>query len=565
MSARWALAAAFMFGIGCASEIEAPEGPDAEEVETDGLGPLDALSRRFGRLRSRMRERGYEERRTIGRLFALEGDGVAVPLDLPTGACTTHVALAGGGMRDLRMTLYDAEGAVAAASSVSGEGGLVHVCPQAGPGVPRTLPFYLVFEATHGSGAIVAAAFSAAHAPREGFEGLFDGVLAPHVAFREVETRLAESRAVLRERGFQPLGDPHLERVAEGEVLRRSYALDGGRCYVGVSRAGDGVADVDLYLFDQSGAEVARDIEGGATPHIEHCPHAAGRHTFEVRAYEGAGALGLMVLGGASGPLDADAEAVPPPEPLEVEPPAAALETSPLVPLAGVVSQLADRGFSTPIFIVRDGLISPGELRTHEVRVGRGCSVVLGAAGRESADLDLYLSSDGESLDRDTRVNPTARVAACPTQPTVLQVTVKAYGHDSRYALVLLRASRDVADLQGLRLEEAAATLLERGYQVGRSTREVFAEGGSVRRTIAVEGGRCVAIAAAGEAEVQDVDVFLRDRTGDLVASSAGPAAWATVSRCAEQDELLEYQVLVYRGAGEVAVARLEGAPEVLP
>src|SRR5688572_18801678 len=134
-----------------------PEAPDVQPSWGPGAGapePLDALSRRFGRLRARMRDRGYREEARLGRGFLLEGESVDVPLDLVTDRCTTLVALAGGGMRTLEMALFDGEGVETSRSDVGNEGALVHVCPQVGRAGPPIAPYYLVLTAAEGSGAI---------------------------------------------------------------------------------------------------------------------------------------------------------------------------------------------------------------------------------------------------------------------------------------------------------------------------------------------------------------------------------------------------------------------------
>lgn len=545
-----ALVAACTGEIGTAAE---------EEVVTTGLppgpGPLDSLTRQLGRLRARMRDRGYTREVALSRLFALEGEGLAVPIDLRTRGCTTFAALGGGGMRELRMTLYDREGDEVAVDAVPGEGGLVHVCPQERR--TPTAPYYLVFEAIEGSGAIVLGAFESSAGQGGGFEGLFDGILAPRVPFREVEEHLARSRTALRSRGLLPVGEPALDVVAEGEVLRRSFALETGRCYAAVARGGAGVADADLFLFDPAGAEVARDLANDAEARIEHCPEVSGQFTFEARVFAGAGALGLMMLHGPG--RDAPG-AIAGAEPAEQPPPVG--EEQPVVALTSVVGGLRDRGYGAPLFLVRDGTIAPGETRTQDVLVGPGCGIVVGAAGPSGVDLDLYLTDEsGRAIDRDTGVQPTARVIACPLQVGVLRVTVKAYGREGSYALATLRAPEGIRSVQALRLEEATASLRARGYHPAGDVEAALDEGETFERAVDARRGRCVAFAIAGDEHVEDVDLFLRDASGALVASESGPAPYAAVSRCSSEDETLRFGVTMYRGSGSVLVRQLGGAP----
>lgn len=517
-------------------------------------GPLDALNRRHARLRERMRRRGYGEQKGLARVFALEGDGVAFPLDLPVGSCSTFVALGGGRVRDLELSLYDGEGAEIANDPVPAEGGLVHVCPQAGPAV-ATLPHYLRLVAREGTGALLVAHFESAPEGGEGFDGLFEGILAPRVPFRDVEESLSFARTALRSRGFTPVAPPFLQRVAEDGVVRLPHALSKGRCYVALGRGGEGLSDIDFFLFDPAGVEVARDVSSNAEPTIEHCPAEAGRFTVELRTFEGAGAVGILL---AEGP----APQLSPEQPGPVDARRNQAGGDPAVALEVLSAPLAERGFGPPVFVSRDAIIAPGEVRTHDIVVGPGCAIVAGAASHEGLDLDLYLATvEGRELDRDTAVHSTARVRACRPAATVMRVAVKGYGRDGSYALALLRAPANVDQLKALRLEEVSAPYRLRGYRERAVWAARLSESAQLRRDVNVEAGECVALVAAGDASVLDLDLFLRDRTGTLVASSSGPAPQAAVSRCASSRERLALEVVMYRGSGTASVVLLSRSP----
>ncbi len=550
------LALALVLACLLASCAEPPPSPSAPlSVLPREAGPLDALNRRHGRLRERLRVRGYGEEVGLARVLVLEDRGAALPLDLATGSCSTFVALGGGAIRQLEMTLYDAEGAETASDSVDGEGALVHVCPQAEEGVDHR-PFHLVVSAREGAGAALVAQFRSDPGSGDGFDGLFEGVLAPRVEFRALEEHLARTRGALRSRGFAPVGAPLLERVTEGAVVRLPVELSAGRCYAAVGRA-DGPRDIDLYLFDAAGVEVDRDLAGDAEPSIEHCPTETARHTVELRAFEGAGAVGIMVMVGPGHP---EAEA---PDTLE---PAGA-PADPGLAIEVLSAPLRERGFGVPLFIARDAAIVPGEVRTHEVVVGPGCGIGAGAASSEGIDLDLYLADAyGREIDSDTAVHSTARVRACRAEPTVLRVAVKAYGADGAYALALLRAPEGVDSLQSLRLEEATAPYRLRGYGEETTFEADLQEGERVRHPLPpLAAGECLAVAAAGNDGVADVDLFLLDEAGELVTSDSGPAPHAAISRCAEHAETLTLELSMYRGAGRVAARVLEQRPEPSP
>jgi hypothetical protein len=541
---------------GCPSPTE-PSTPILGSLP-EGEVPLDALSRRHSRLRERMGSRRYEEVLPNARVFAIEDRGVVLPLDLEVGACTTIVGIASPGIRDLRLGLYDGEGEEAARDDVPGEGGLVHVCPESQRA--RVAPYYLAVEAQGGVGSVALSQFRSAPGAGDGFEGLWDEILAPRVPFHDVEERLAEIRAPLRGRGLTPIEAPRIGWAPAGGAVRMPVRFATGRCYVAVARGGEGTRDVDLFLFDPAGVEIGRDLGADSEPTIEHCPSSAGLFVVEARAFEGEGALGILVLGGpASGGSDH------PPEPIDVGTARGAPGESeepgrPDVALDVLAAELAERGFAAPVFASRDAQVAPGEARTHGVVAGPGCSLIVASASHDGMDVDLYLAdANGREIDADTAVGSTARVRVCRDQPTVLRVAVKAYGRDGRYALAVLRAPASIADVQGLRLEEAIAGPRMRGYEEVARWTVTLEEDVPFERAIDVEAGACLAIAAAGAEEVRDVDLFLRGVDGTLVASESGGAPLGTVSRCVEERTTLRLEVVVDTGRGAVALASMIG------
>lgn len=539
----------------CAGAEPATEGPPLARLPDDA-GPLDALSRRHAHVRRRMERRGYGAEIGLSRAFVVERRGIAWPLDLTVGKCSTLVALGGGSLRDLSLTLYDGEGDVAATDTVEGEGGLVHVCPR-GPSGARTAPYHLEVRAREGRGAVMVAHFRSMPGEGEGFQGLFDGVLAPRVSFRAVEEHLARSLTALRARGLEPVGPSSLDHVAEGGTVRRTLTLERGRCYVAAGRSGESLRDIDLFLFDEAGVEVARDVGADVEPSIEHCPLETGRFTFELRAFDGAGPVGLAVL---SGPSE---------EPLPAPRDEASVDRhghEPQRALEALVAPLVERGFAAPVFVARDAVIVPGEVRTHDVVIGPGCAVIAGTASEEAMDLDLYLAdAEGREVDRDTAVHFTARVRACRPAAEVMRVAVKAYGRDGAYALAVVRAPAQVGGLRALRLEELAAAYRHRGFDQRRRWSVALGPGERQERAIPVEAGRCIAVVAAGDEGARDVDLLLRTVAGVLSATDSGSAPYATVSRCVEEAETVVVEIVLERGRGVVELAHLDGPAPVTP
>ncbi len=508
-------------------------------AELPDIGPLDALARRLGRLQRRLENRGYGSATLSTRFFALEGRGVALPFDLPRGRCTTLVTLGGGAIRDLELTLYDSNGREAAIDGAPGEAGLVHVCPsETGPG--SIAPHHLVARPLVGDGAVVLAAFVNAPEEGEGFDGLFEGVLAPVAPFFDAEEALAGVRASMRERGLRPESEPVFATLAEGQARRVPVSLEAGRCYVVAARSGEGVTDLDLFLYDDGGAEVARDLGADAAPRIEHCPPQGGRATLELRVFEGAGAVGWVIWSGP-GP-----EQRPPPD---TDDPAPTPSDEPFAALATAAAPLVARGYGEPIFLVRDGPIGPGESRTHEVAFAAGCTLVLGAAGPGEVDLDLYLATEEGIVDRDTRVRRSAMVAACGDQGRTRRLTVKAYGR-GQYALALLGAPAEIEDLAELRAEASRAALEARGFRLVNGER---LEGELVEEPRRVPLG-CVAYVAAGGEGLGDIDLLLRNEEGRLLTADTGPEPWASLERCDDPPATgaARLEIVPFTGEGSV-------------
>lgn len=525
----WLLAALVCASLAGACE---PPPPSAVASEVD-LGPLDQLARRFGRLRDRMEERGYGPPQRAARHFVMEGRGLVVPVDLAGDGCSTWIALGGGGLQDVTLAVHDGDGAEVGRDDRSGQGALVHVCPGGeavrarGARMPGTTwPYYLEIRAGEGNGAVILAEFRSSIGAGEGFEELFDGLVAPAVSLGVVRERLAEEVDALRARGMVPEGGPLFRRMAEGQGWRRDLRLAAGHCYVVTARGGEGIADVDLFMFDAEGAEIARDLGNDASPRLEHCVDQARDVVVELRCFSGAGGVGMVVAKGP--PREATPEL-----PRAEAPPARAME----VELAEYAARLG------PLrHLEEDVRISPGEARSHRVVVGPGCAAWVAVGAPENLDLDLYLARDGELIDRDVQVRRSGAVAACASEPTPLVLTAKSYG-EGRYTLatgagrhpdlVALRTALAVGDTPWLAEETIS-----------------IVQGETVRVRVPAELAPARAVLIGGEG-VLDVDAFLRAEDDSLVASDTGPAPWAVVERRASGISL---DVVAYRGEGTVVV-----------
>lgn len=547
--------------LGCGEGAPAPQTTHTGALPDDD-SPLDALARRHGRLRERLSLRGYAVMPRQARVFVLEAHGVAIPVDLDPSRCHTFAALGASGLRGLHAVLYDGEGIEVAADAIPREGALVHTCPQAVRGA-ATMPHHLVLFATAGSGSVAVTEAESLPGTGEGFEGIFEQLLAPSVPYGDVEQALTRSRTALRARGLSALAEPEIQTLSERGAARAAVPVEAGRCYVIVARGGQGIEDLDVYLFDGSGVEVGRDLSRGAEASIEHCANETASYTAMVRAYRGSGAVGLASFAGARGAQPtATTESREVDEALGV----GAHRDAPDVELALAVAELVEQGFDEPLVIVRSAVINPREVRSHDVVIGPGCGLVVAMGSDEAMDIDLYLADpNGREVDVDTDTRSHATVRACASSATVMRVAVKVYGRDGTYALAVLRAPRGVEDVPSLRLAELTAEPRARGYVMVREDSLELAQDERVGGEIELAPGRCAVVAIAGRGALRDVDLVLRNTESRVIAADSGPAPHAISGWCSPADASgptqIAWETHAYSGSGSVRVQVMEGPP----
>lgn len=94
-----------------------------------------------------------------------------------------------------------------------------------------------------------------------------------------------------------------------------------GRCYTILGVGGQGVADLDLALFDPNGKRVASDLGFDPTPSLQHCANWPGAYKLEAKVKRGAGEIAVQVFapGGSSAaappPPPVGGDGMPPPDP----------------------------------------------------------------------------------------------------------------------------------------------------------------------------------------------------------------------------------------------------------
>lgn len=522
----------------CACDVTPREQrPRAEGNRTAARQPFDALSRRFSRVRDALKRRGYEPNRDTRRDFAFEGDGFVTVLELDSRRCTTVVGLGGARLLDLRFELYDASGVRVVADDVEGAAALLHVCPLVSG------RYWLAASSARGSGAVVYETFASQPGEGQGFDGVFGGALVPTLPSEALGRQLEQSAAGLLARGAEVVDGPRVETLAEGSAVRRNIVLVAGQCYVVAAQAAGADRDVDVFLFDPTGAEVARDMRPGASVVVSYCAVSDGPHTVELRAFEGSGSVAAIVARVPQTSSDAGVAA-----------PAAGLD--PEAAIEDEVRRLERRGYRSIGERARGLALTTGAAAVHEIVLSPGCTVLLAAGGSGVGDIDLYLHrSDGGALDRDMGLDVVSRVATCVSAAVTVRLEVKMFSGAGAYVLARVLAPANVREVLAARLEIAGADYRARGYVADAAIRRVsIAEEEPSSVVVHAGAGECVAAVAAGDEGLTDVDVFLRDAERRVVASDTGGRAWGAASWCAPSDDDVVVEVRAYRGSGTAAI-----------
>jgi hypothetical protein len=119
---------------------------------------------------------------------------------------------------------------------------------------------------------------------------------------RQVEGALAE-------RGYQRTGEVRTGSLTQGERESISLTLGAGLDFAIVGLCDNDCSDLDLRLYDQSGAEVDADIETDDSPVVELTPRSSGTYRVEIVMVSCSVSpcyYGLGVFSGATAPAEAD-------------------------------------------------------------------------------------------------------------------------------------------------------------------------------------------------------------------------------------------------------------------
>lgn len=106
-------------------------------------------------------------------------------------------------------------------------------------------------------------------------------------------------RATQFAEGMTPATPLFRGTLATGETQDYQAVLQGSRCFKVIGVGGEGVTDLDLFLFDPDGAQMLQDTATDSYPvlGLTHpiCPQTSGAYRVQVKMFEGSGEFGVRV------------------------------------------------------------------------------------------------------------------------------------------------------------------------------------------------------------------------------------------------------------------------------
>ncbi|MFK7987270.1 MAG: hypothetical protein AB8I08_14695 [Sandaracinaceae bacterium] len=380
--------------------------------------------------------------------------------------------------------------------------------------------------------------------------------------------QLEQLDSVLRPAGFAPTGPAVHGNLQTNGLI--AYAVDAlpNTCYA-LTVIGEAAGqNLDMIVLDPYGRPASHNVRPDNHPWVSFCAGAAGRFIARVQMASGSGGYYFAPYA-SSGGQRIELSAFfgdQPTEQVQVAQMDNATQTR-LQRLDGLMTQRNYTRVGEPSGVV---LQNP-EPRDFELNLVSGqCYgfAALGGPGTQEVDIALNDSS-GQRLSQDTNTGQDGSIAYCAqaTGSYSLQVRV-ASGQGSLFTVGYVQnggggANQPViatTSTAGAGLQENFALLdadmRARGYvTLGEQTVGRLAQGAEQTYPVQLEGGRCYAILAVGDAGVQDLDLRLEGPSGREIDRDTADGPRPTVRVCARTSGTYTMHVQLGQGAGQYVYA----------
>ncbi|MBN1771526.1 MAG: hypothetical protein JXB32_09710 [Deltaproteobacteria bacterium] len=401
--------------------------PGAPDPAAQGSEPAADRARVFAEI---MLPRGFTLAEQAPPIHLANGADDTRTLELSADLCYTFAAYGGAGATDVDLVLTAPDGQIVALDEAPALDAYVQWCPV------TSGTFALKTTMAGQAGEALLCRLEAPLDRVGGLDGLWLGERRPPgPTHRDLEDGAAQLRQRLERLGYRVDDAEALQGTADQMVLRtHSLALTADKCHVFGAVGGPDVADLDLYLYDRHGNEVAADESQNATPLVQVCPQQNETFRLDVAMRGGSGPY--RVLRGASPAVGAEAMRE--------------LDTVARTRLRAVVDRIH--------LAELEPLAPPqtAELRARGVRrfqndlAGGQCLLFVAVGSQNVVDIDLYvMGPDEEVVGRDDQPDAMPSVQFCAASDGTYSTDVRLIEGSGSFTLLQYRTAAPTAAAGG--------------------------------------------------------------------------------------------------------------------
>lgn len=401
--------------------------PAVPDAGAGGTEPAADRARVFAEI---MLPRGFSLTEQTTPIHLASGADQTWTLELSADHCYTLAAYGAAGATDVDLVLTAPDGQIVALDEAPALDAYVQWCPV----ISGAFTLKLTMAGQAGD-----AILCRLEAPTDrvgGLDGLWLGERRPPgPTHRDLEDGAAQLRQRLEALGYRVDDGGALEGRADQMVFRtHSVTLTADKCHVFGAVGGPDVSDLDLYLYDRDGNEVASDESQNASPVVQVCPQQDDTFRIDVAMRGGSGPY--RVLRGASPAVGAEAMR--------------GLDTVARTRLRTVVDRihLADL---EPL-----GPPQTAELRARGVRrfqnnlVGGQCLLFVAVGSQNVVDIDLYVMDPAEEVvGRDDQPDAMPSVQFCAARDGVYSTDVRLVEGSGSFTLLQYRTAAPATGASG--------------------------------------------------------------------------------------------------------------------
>ena len=402
----------------------ATSGPDTATASSE---PAADRARIFAEI---MLPRGFTLAEQSSPIHLANGASDTRTLELSADRCYTLAAYGGAGATDVDLVLTAPDGQTVALDESPALDAYVQWCPV------TSGSFELKITMAGQAGDALLCRLEAPLDRAGGLDGLWLGDRRPPgPTHRDLEDGAAQLKQRLEGLGYRVDDAAALQGTADQMVLRtHSLALTADKCHIFGAVGGPEVADLDLYLYDRAGDEVAADEAQNASPVVQVCPQRDETFRLDVAMRGGSGAY--RVLRGASPAVGAEAMR--------------GLDTVARTRLRTVVDRIH--------LAQLDPLGPPqtAELRARGVRrfqnnlAGGQCLLFVAVGSQSVVDIDLYVMDPAEEVvGRDDQPDAMPSVQFCAAQDGTYSTDVRLIEGSGSFTLLQYRTAAPAAASDG--------------------------------------------------------------------------------------------------------------------